>query len=356
MKIKIYQVNMDRDDNRVAFMGLAALPKFQGNAEPKSALYDSVFEGDVMCKTLEDVYATFNRNHPVGYKARSLSVSDVVEVVEDKKIEPGFYFCDSIGFQKVSFDPKQTQRGEQFCKADEVKTIDVLLVKPGMYPKMIQIEDTLEAMQQIVGGNIEEYMPFEDEVALVCNEEGKVNGLPLNRAIYAEPEEIDMTYQEMKKRFQEAEKSGGQHLTGYIVFSQDSFKKPYSVESRTYEVSSDNKAFQSNMRGYSIFADAVDGSDFGVRIEQYMTDEYGGADGWKVERCYVKEDAREMMDIVAGDFFIAGAPIDAQNFQSLTPKQAEKYRKLFKYPEKFFRDGDNVIARQYLPAQKDMER
>lgn len=49
---------------------------------------------------------------------------------------------------------------------------------------MIEIEDTLEAMQSIVDGDIEEYMPFSDEVAIICNEEGKVNGLPLNRAIY----------------------------------------------------------------------------------------------------------------------------------------------------------------------------
>lgn len=35
----------------------------------------------------------------------------------------------------------------------------------------------MEAMQVVVGGDIEEYMPFEDEVAIICNEEGKVNGL-----------------------------------------------------------------------------------------------------------------------------------------------------------------------------------
>lgn len=39
-------------------------------------------------------------------------------------------------------------------------------------------------MQQAVGGWIEEYMPFEDEVAIVCNEEGKIQGLPPSRAIY----------------------------------------------------------------------------------------------------------------------------------------------------------------------------
>lgn len=62
--------------------------------------------------------------------------------------------------------------------------ISVLLVQAGKYPKTVQINDTLEEMQRLVGGDIEEYMPFEDEVALVCNDEGKINGMPLNRAIY----------------------------------------------------------------------------------------------------------------------------------------------------------------------------
>ena len=63
--------------------------------------------------------------------------------------------------------------------------INVLLIEPGKYPKQIEIEDTLEAMQETVDGYIEEYMPFDDEVAIVCNEEGKMNGAELNRAIYS---------------------------------------------------------------------------------------------------------------------------------------------------------------------------
>ena len=109
---------------------------------------------------------------------------------------------------------------------------------------MIEIDDTLEAMQAVVGGNIEEYMPFEDEVAIVCHEEGKLIGLPPNRAIYAEPETVELTYSELADRFRNAESEGKKHLTGYIIFSQESFNKPYDEKSRTYAVSSDNKAFK----------------------------------------------------------------------------------------------------------------
>lgn len=57
--------------------------------------------------------------------------------------------------------------------------IKVLLVEPEKYPKEIVIDDSLEAMQEVVGGDIEEYMPFDDDVAIICNEEGKMRGLPL---------------------------------------------------------------------------------------------------------------------------------------------------------------------------------
>ncbi len=79
---------------------------------------------------------------------------------------------------------------DTFKKIEPKEKISVVLVEPGKYPKLVEIEDTLEAMQETVDGYIEEYMPFDDEVAIVCNEEGKVNGLPLNRAVYGKDKEI----------------------------------------------------------------------------------------------------------------------------------------------------------------------
>ncbi len=104
-----------------------------------------------------------------------------------------------------------------------------------------------------------------------------------------EPKQENMTYQKMRAYFRAAERQH-QHLTGYIVFSPACFEQEYSLESRTYEVSSDNKAYQPNMRGYSIIASSLDGSDCGVRLEQYMSSELGGADGWQIERCYMTPD------------------------------------------------------------------
>jgi hypothetical protein len=108
----------------------------------------------------------------------------------------------------------------------------------------------------------------------------------------ANPREVSMTYPELKNYFRAAERNR-QHLTGYIVFSPASFTQEYSLESRTYMVSSDNKAFQSRMGGYSIFATSLDGSDPCVRLEQYMSAEHGGKNGWQIERCYMMADELE---------------------------------------------------------------
>ena len=66
----------------------------------------------------------------------------------------------------------------------------ILVIEPMKAPKVKEIENTLEAMQEEVGGYIEAIYPFEEPAALICNEEGKINGLPLNRALRDEDEQI----------------------------------------------------------------------------------------------------------------------------------------------------------------------
>ena len=100
-----------------------------------------------------------------------------------------------------------------------------------------------------------------------------------------------ISYAEMAAIFRkhEREASDGTHITGYIVFTEDSFTKPYSLESRTYSVSSDNKAYLPNMGGYSIYGSCIDGTDPLVRLESYMAAEKGGKNGWKVDYCYLEQ-------------------------------------------------------------------
>lgn len=130
--------------------------------------------------------------------------------------------------------------------------ITVLLVEPGKYPKPIEIEDTLEAMQEVVGGDIEEYMPFDDEVAIICNEEGKMNGSELNRAVYSKDKQI--------------------------------------------------------------------------------------------------------LDVIAGKFFVAYAPFESESFLSMPKDLMKKYEDKFRYPERFYKIPEGIEAKAYKPVAKDMER
>ena len=61
--------------------------------------------------------------------------------------------------------------------------MNVLMVEPGKAPYETQIGDDLQSMQAAVGGYIQAVYPYEEPVALICNEDGKMNGLPLNRAL-----------------------------------------------------------------------------------------------------------------------------------------------------------------------------
>lgn len=99
MRIKIYQIDMDRDDERIAFESLDNLKRYTGRAVVKREIYDMAYECEVgEDVTLEDIYCTFNMNHPEDYRARSISVSDVVET------PAGLFFCDSFGWKKIEWD------------------------------------------------------------------------------------------------------------------------------------------------------------------------------------------------------------------------------------------------------------
>lgn len=177
MNINIYQIDTARDSKRICFFGLDEIKRLTKSDTLDCTIYDKLFSGEVDCKNLEDVYRMFNTDRPKGYTGRSLSVSDVVEITDDDN--KGFYFCDNVGFEKIDFD-------NSLCKDLSARgSLSVLFIQPKKEPRMVEIPDTLEAMQNLVGGDIEEYMPFEDEVALVLNENGKMLGLPLNRSIYA---------------------------------------------------------------------------------------------------------------------------------------------------------------------------
>lgn len=73
---------------------------------------------------------------------------------------------------------------------EQQEKLTVLLIEPACYPKTVEIDPGLEPLQKAVGGWIEAVYPWEDKAAIIINEEGKLDQLPLNRALRTEEGEI----------------------------------------------------------------------------------------------------------------------------------------------------------------------
>lgn len=151
---------------------------------------------------------------------------------------------DSDDFYDVSYAAGKEKEIEKENK------MEVLLVKPGQYAEMTTIEAGLSSMQEIVGGDIQAAYFFDEPVALVCNEEGKMNGSELNRA--------------------------------------------------------------------------------------------------------VKDDNGNIMDIIAGTFFVCG--LGDEDFTSLQPEYRDKFEKMFKNPEAFLKMGKGIMAIPVEPKKENLSK
>ena len=133
---------------------------------------------------------------------------------------------------------------------EKENTMEVLLVEPGQLAEMTVIKAGLSSMQEIVGGDIQAAYFFDEPVAVVCNEEGKMNGSELNRA--------------------------------------------------------------------------------------------------------VKDDNGNIIDIIAGTFFVCG--LGDENFTSLQPEYKDKFEKMFKNPEAFLKMGKGIMAIPVEPKKENLSK
>lgn len=67
-----------------------------------------------------------------------------------------------------------------------------------------------------------------------------------------------------------------------IVFTEDSFNKPFTEVERSYEVNHDCPYFQSGMISNRLTGNCLDGTDDGVRLDWYLNE-------WKIDYCYITE-------------------------------------------------------------------
>lgn len=75
--------------------------------------------------------------------------------------------------------------------------------------------------------------------------------------------------------------NGDKALVGVVVFSSDNWKEDYSLESRSYVISSKAKFFNPNMIGKSLYSTNLDKTDRMVRLDYYLN-------YWKIDYCYIK--------------------------------------------------------------------
>ena len=112
------------------------------------------------------------------------------EVAPEERLSDNVFHYDSEAhiFENAhTFEAREAEM-EEAMLADAIpdfsaETISVLRVEPGKHPEAVEVGTELEDLQAAVGGDIEVVYPFDDEVGLVVNEEGKINGMDLNRAL-----------------------------------------------------------------------------------------------------------------------------------------------------------------------------
>ena len=226
-RVKIYQIDLDRDHNHAAFRSLEDLERLTGKSVVDPSLYEEVFNAELDPKSLEELFIQFNSEwHPL-HRGRSMSVSDVVVIepegipylvgeikgsspmggsfthrytdlaeynseiqsLRDQNIdfvahdmvglkipavESGAFFCDSIGFEKIDFDESQTHKPDNLMR--------VVYVEPNRPAYEATILHDLEHMQKAVDGYIEPVY-LEDGLVVVGNEEAKLRGMTGNRHV-----------------------------------------------------------------------------------------------------------------------------------------------------------------------------
>ena len=188
MLFNVYQINPDHSEE-ASRRFFAGMDRIGGKVD--ATMYKKVYVGDhPELKTLEDIFQRFNMGRVPTLQGHSLSVSDVVEIIEgNDKTFPGCYFCDSIGWKVVT---------DQFdsTKAAPMTGLRTVYIRPGCRPVETHIWEKLQFLQDAVSDRgehslIEVTYPFNEDVILVGNEEAKLIGMKGNRriagSVYAGP-------------------------------------------------------------------------------------------------------------------------------------------------------------------------
>lgn len=135
-------------------------------------------DGTIGRKDLEDMVRSINQT----------------EVAPADRLSDFVYYYDSrerVFENARSFEAREESKEKAAGNhMENPSAMTVLLVEPEKHPQVVEIGSDLKSLQNAVGGMIEAVYPFEENVGLIVNEEGKLSGLPLNRALKDENGEV----------------------------------------------------------------------------------------------------------------------------------------------------------------------
>lgn len=108
--LRLYQIVHNQNTRSFIFSDLNTVKRENENRIPEE-LYECVYEGELGVKFPEEAFTHFNISLPIGYKGRSMSVSDIIEF-EYSDTQTVFYYCNPFGFVMIRFNKEKTSAGE----------------------------------------------------------------------------------------------------------------------------------------------------------------------------------------------------------------------------------------------------
>ena len=169
------------------------IPEFMDQAAEKlggnffvlpSSIHECLFikdDGEFQRPQLEEMVQSVNATEVSA--ADFLSDSVYHYDSEARVFEKATTFESRVAEAAVAYETAAPEVGGAESATTTKETMTVLLVEPEKHPRPVEIGTNLEDLQKAVGGYIEVTYPFDENVGLVMNEEGKLEGLPLNRAL-----------------------------------------------------------------------------------------------------------------------------------------------------------------------------
>lgn len=184
MRVKIYQIDSEKDEHAYRFAPLSYVEK-RGGIDPN--IYKQVYYGDIDVDNLESLYIRLNEDdRPPLYQGTSLSVSDVVELfeTEEQNSDSKCFYVDSVGYKELdNFDTS-------LC--EDMDGEKAVYITPHHTPLVLNMHiNDYKDLSAAVDGLIELTHPFNDEACVIGNDEAKLIGMDGNRrigqSIYAGP-------------------------------------------------------------------------------------------------------------------------------------------------------------------------